>query len=56
VSQQFLQLLESVFTRLSGKQVVIVKLKWIEDYQQCAQRFIEAKAGEYSCVFQQSIN
>jgi len=45
VSKQFGELLESVFTKLSGEKIVVVQLNWIHDYQRCAKRYIDAKVG-----------
>ena len=48
VSRQFGRVLESVFSQLSGEQVVVVQLNWIADYQRCASHFIDASVGLYT--------
>ena len=44
VSRRLSEILESVFSKLSGEQIVIVQLGWVDDYRRCAEHFIDANA------------
>jgi len=48
-SRLFNQVLEAVFSRLSGgEKIVVVEVNWVRDYQRCARHFIDTSDGMYT--------
>ena len=45
VSGRFGQVLESIFSKLSGEEIVVVELNWVKDYQRCAKHFMDNRLG-----------